>query len=479
MGITIVGLGPGNGRLLTRDAWDLLSTAERVYFRTLRHPAVDDLPLTVERISFDELYEHADNFEAVYEGIVAQLLALGAQEEIIYAVPGHPFIAESTVTRLVQWADEAGIPVRVVAGLSYVELCCTAVKVDGIEGLQLFDAIELTQYHYPPVNPDFPLLLGQVYSRLLASDLKALLSRVYPEEHTVQLIHAAGNDDELVEQIALYEIDRSDKISHLTSLYVPPLPQLSTLSGLAETVAILRSPEGCPWDQEQTPQSMRSGFLEEACEVLTALDEEDEDGVREELGDMLYHIVMQTEMASEDEAFRLTDVIAEIDAKLKRRHPHVWGDIEVADSDEVVVNWEAIKQQEKPQKPATLFDNISPALPALARSQKIQDRARKVGFDWPDVSGVYEKVSEEIAELQEAQSPDEKMAELGDLLFVIANLAKWLGVDAETALREANMKFMRRFNGVERLAQEHGTEISSLSLLELDQLWEEVKRLEN
>jgi tetrapyrrole methylase family protein/MazG family protein len=351
--------------------------------------------------------------------------------------------------------------------------------VDGIEGLQLFDAIELIQYHHPPVNPDFPLLLGQVYSRLLASDLKALLSRVYPEEHMVHLIHGAGNEDELVEQIALYEIDRSDAISHLTSLYLPPLPHLSTLAGLADTVAILRSPDGCPWDQEQTPQSMRGGFLEEACEVLTAIDEEDTAGIREELGDLLYHIVMQTEMASEEEAFRLTDVIAGIDAKLKRRHPHVWGDVSVAGSNEVVVNWEAIKQQEKPQKPASLFDNISPVLPALARSQKIQERARKVGFDWPEISGVYEKLAEEIAELQAAQSPKEQTAELGDLLFVAANLAKWLDVDAETALREANLKFIRRFEKVGQLAEERGVEISKLSLAELDRLWSEVKQHEN
>ena len=479
MGIMIVGLGPGNGRLLTREAWELLSAAHRVYFRTLRHPAVADLPDHVQRSSFDDLYDRAESFEQVYQGIVDQLLTLAAEEDIIYAVPGHPFIAESTVTRLVQLAGEQGIPVRVVAGLSYVELCLTAVKVDGIEGLQLFDAIELIQHHYPPVNPDFPLLLGQVYSRLLASDLKALLSRVYPEEHMVQLIHAAGNEDELVEQVALYEIDRSDEINHLTSLYVPPLPHLSTLAGLADTVAVLRSPDGCPWDQEQTPQSMRAGFLEEACEVLTAVDEEDTEGIREELGDMLYHIVMQAEMAAEEEVFRLTDVIAGIDAKLKRRHPHVWGDVSVADSNEVVVNWEAIKQQEKPQKPALLFDNISPALPALARSQKIQERARKVGFDWPEISGVYEKLAEEIAELQEAQSPEEKTAELGDLLFVAANLAKWLGVDAETALREANLKFVRRFAKVEQLAQERGAEISKLSLAELDKLWEEVKRHEN
>lgn len=479
MGITIVGLGPGNGRLLTREAWELLSNSERVYFRTLRHPTVADLPAHIERISFDDIYDRAERFELVYAEIVDKLLALGKDTDIVYAVPGHPFIAESTVTRLVQAAEAQQIPVRVVAGLSYVELCLTAVKVDGIEGLQLFDAIELTEYLYPPVNPDFPLLLGQVYSRLLASDLKFVLSRVYPEEHQVELIHSAGNDDEVVEKVHLYEIDHSDKINHLTSLYVSPLPQISTLTGLAETVAILRSPEGCPWDQEQTAKSMRSGLLEEVCEVLSAIDEDDEDGIREEMGDVLYHLVMQAEMAAEEEAFRLTDVIAGIDAKLKYRHPHVWGDVEVADSDEVVVNWEQLKKLEKPQKPSSLFDNISLALPALARSQKIQSKAKQVGFDWPNISGVYDKVHEEIDELKQADSHAEKAAELGDLLFVVANLAKWLDIDAESALREANLKFIRRFGQVESLASGRGLQIAQMSLEQLDVLWNEVKALED
>ena len=479
MGITIVGLGPGNGRLLTREAWEILTSSERVYFRTLRHPTVADLPDSIEKISFDEIYNRAEQFELVYAEIVDTLVSLGQNEDIIYAVPGHPFIAESTVTRLVEAAEAIALPVRVIAGLSYVELCLTAVKVDGIEGLQLFDAIELTEYHYPPVNPDFPLLLGQVYSRMLASDLKFTLSRVYPEEHLVQLIHSAGNEDEVVEQIHLYEIDHSDKINHLTSLYVPPLPHIATLAGLAETVAILRSPDGCPWDQEQTSKSLRSGFLEEVCEVLSAIDEEDEDGVREELGDVLYHLVMQTELAAEEEVYRLTDVIAGIDAKLKYRHPHVWGDVEVADSDEVVSNWEQLKAQEKPNKPESIFDNISLALPALARSQKIQYKAKKVGFDWPNISGVYEKVIEEVEELKNATTQAEKTAELGDLLFVLANLAKWLDIDAESALREANLKFIRRFTEVEALASDRGLAVEKLNLDELDSLWNEVKAKED
>jgi len=403
------------------------------------------------------------------------LLQLAQREDVIYAVPGHPFVGESTVTRLVAQAEAARVSVEIVAGLSFVEPCLTAVRQDGMDGVQIFDAIELAQYLHPPVNPDFPLLLGQVYSRMLASELKMVLTAVYPDEHPVTLIHQAGDDNQLVEQIALYEIDRSDKVNHLTSLFVPPLPNPSSLANLAETVAILRSPDGCPWDQEQTHQSLRGDFLEEASEVLAALDENDMDGLREELGDVFYHLIMQIQMASEAEEFRLTDVLANIDAKLKYRHPHVWGDWQVRDSEEVIQNWEMLKAKEKAGRSNSLVDNIPHALPALARSQKLQTRVRQVGFDWPEINGVYEKVQEEIAELREAVSPEHQAEELGDLLFVVVNLAKWLDIDAESALREANAKFSRRFQALEELAKARKLALAEMDLDSLEALWQEVK----
>lgn len=475
MGITVVGLGPGNGRFLTRAAWEALSQAEIVYVRTARHPAVADLPAGVRRHSFDHIYDAADSFETVYKTIVAELLELGQAGDVIYAVPGHPFVGESTVTRLVATAKEAGIPVEIVAGLSFVEPCLTAVSQDGMDGVQIFDAIELSQYLYPPVNPDFPLLLGQVYSRMLASELKLVLTAVYPDEHPVTLIHRAGDDNQAVEQIPLYAIDRSDEVSHLTSLFLPPLLHPSSLNALAETVAILRSPDGCPWDQEQTPQSLRAGFLEESSEVLAALDADDMNELREELGDVLYHLVMQTQMASETEAFRLKDVIAGIDAKLKYRHPHVWGDWQVSNSEEVIQNWEMLKAREKSERSNSLVDHIPETLPALARSQKLQARVRQVGFDWPNIAGVYEKVQEEIAELRLAVSAEHRAEELGDLLFVVVNLANWLDIDAESALREANLKFSRRFRAVEKLAAARNLNLAEMSLDDLEALWQEVK----
>src|SRR5690606_32763037 len=173
-------------------------------------------------------------------------------------------------------------------------------------------------------------------SRWMANDLKLTLMAVYPDDHIVTLVHGAGLPEQRLETVPLYEIDRSDHIDTLTTLYVPPLPQSASLQALAETAAILRSPEGCPWDREQTPQSLRSGFLEEAAEVLEALDAEDPDALQEEMGDLLLHIAMQAQMARDEELFRLSDVLAGIDAKIHRRPPHVWGARQVADTEDGV-----------------------------------------------------------------------------------------------------------------------------------------------
>jgi tetrapyrrole methylase family protein / MazG family protein len=476
MAITIVGLGPGDGRLLTRAAWDVLSNAAAVYLRTGRHPAVADLPATVTRHTFDHLYETADSFTTVYQTIIDQLLQQASQQAIIYAVPGHPYVGEATVSGLITAAREAGIPVTLVDGLSFVEPTLAAAQIDALDGLQIFDALELVNYHYPPLNPDCPLLLGQVYSRLIASELKLTLMAVYPDDHPTQLIHAAGTPEQIIEPLPLYAIDRSEHIDHLTSLYLPPLPQASGLSSLAETVAVLRSPEGCPWDREQTPQTLRAGLLEEAIEVLTALDEDDPDALCEELGDLLLHVVMQAQMAAEAEEFKLTDVIAGIEAKLKRRHPHVWGDWQVADTGEVLRNWDQIKRAEKgAERPSSLLTNVPDLLPALAQSQKIQSKVAKIGFDWPEIDGVWGKLAEEIEELQTAVTPEERTAELGDILFVLVNLARWLGIDAESSLRQTNLRFTRRFQHIEQLAAGRGLDLNQLDIDQLELLWDEAK----
>lgn len=483
MGITVIGLGPGDGRYLTRDAWETIVQAKEIWLRTARHPAVDDLPADLVQHSFDHLYEQSADFEDVYNAITTQLIALGKEKEIVYAVPGHPHVGESTVTRLQVAASEHQVPLRFIAGLSFIEPCLSAAGIDGMEGLQVHDALDVASMDYPRVNPDFPLLLGQVYSRLVASDLKEILTAVYPDEHPVILIHGAGSVDETVERVCLYEIDHSEHTSHLTSLYVTPLPAKSDMSAFAEIIATLRGPDGCPWDIKQTPQSMRDGFLEEMAEVLDALDREDEENLREELGDLLLHIVMQAQMAAEDGLFNLSDVISGIYAKIIRRHPHVWGTTTVDGAEDVVQNWESIKAKEKVAKGEgaseieSTLDNIPTTLPALARSQKIQKRVRKVGFDWQDIEGVYDKLQEEVAEVRAAETEAHQLEEVGDLLFITVNLAKWLGLDAEIALREANLKFERRFRELERLAHHQDMVLTNLNEDQLIGLWDKAKEI--
>ncbi len=478
MAITIVGLGPGDASLTTRQAWHLLTSAPEIWVRTIRHPAVADLPADTTIHSFDAIYDSAADFSAVYQTIAQQVLELGRTADIVYAVPGNPFVGEATVQTVIQAAREQAVPVYLVAGLSFVEPTLAAVQVDALDGLQLFDAIALGGYLYPPINPDVPVLLGQVYSRMLANDLKLALLAIYPPDQEVVLVHHAGQADELIERVPLHAVDHSTHIDHLTSLYIPALPIKAGLSTLAETVAVLRSPEGCPWDQEQTPQSMREGFLEEAYEVMAALDADDTDNLREELGDLLYHIVMQAQMAAEAEQFTLTDVVAGIEAKLKRRHPHVWGDWEVSDTAQVLLNWEKLKQKEKADSgaaPTSVLDNIPLVLPALVRSEKIQAKVAKQGFDWPSVAGVYDKMAEEIEEVRTAGSAAEQSAELGDLLFAVVNLARWHDVDAEVALREANNRFSRRYRLVEQFAAVRGLTLANLDINELEALWQEAK----
>jgi len=480
--ITIVGLGPGDPRHLTLEAWEVLRTAPEIWLRTARHPTVEGLPPETPRHAFDDLYEEAEDFSRVYGAIVERLLELGQRPEgVVYAVPGHPRVGEATVERVLEEAERAGVETRVVEGLSFVESTLTALGIDALDGLQVLDAIDLSRHHHPPLNPDVPALIGQLYNRPLAAAVKLTLMNQYPDEHEVALVHAAGTHEQRVVRLLLYQLDRrrvADPLpTHLTSLYVPPLLDVTSFEGFQETVAYLRAPEGCPWDREQTHESLRAGLLEEAYESVAAIDRGDLDGLREELGDLLLQIVLHTQIATEGGTFKMPEVIAAIDAKLKYRHPHVWGELAVEDTGEVLHNWEALKREEKGER-ESILEGVPRALPALQQAHTYGQRVARVGFDWPDVDGVVAKVHEEIAELKRAATTERQEAELGDLLFAVANWARWLGVDPETALRKANARFARRFAHLERTAEEQGVDVADLTIAELDAFWEQAKESE-
>jgi len=476
MSITILGLGPGNPAHLTREAWQVLQEADEVYLRTRLHPTVTALPSHLVLHSFDALYEEKTGFAGVYEEIAARVLTLAERPQgVIYAVPGHPLVGEASVQRILALAPQRGLEVRIVEGLSFVEPVLTCLGLDALDGLQLVDATELAALYHPPVNPDRPTLVGQLYGRHLASDVKLTLLNLFPADHPVVLVRGAGTAEEKVTPLPLCELDRHDEIDHLTTLYLPPLPQASSLESFQNTIAHLRAPDGCPWDREQTHQTLRPTLLEETYEVLTALDADDMGALCEELGDLLLQILLHAQIAVEEGDFSLAQVIEKINAKIVRRHPHVFGDVMVSGTDEVLHNWEKIKRKERGEVGGSMLDDVPPALPALAQAQSYQRRVAGVGFDWPDVEGVMAKVAEEVTELRRASDAAEREKELGDLLFSLVNLARWLGVDAESALRAANARFARRFAAMEDLCRQRGLHLTDLSLAELDALWEEVK----
>jgi tetrapyrrole methylase family protein/MazG family protein len=479
MTITLLGLGPGDAKLLTRQAWQFLENASEIYLRTSQHPAVAGLPSHLSIISFDEYYEESESFEDVYIRIVDRIIELGKRPEgVIYAVPGHPMIAETTGPEITRRAAECGIQVRIIDALSFIEPVFSAIGLDPFPHTALIDALELGMAHHPPFPPDAPVLIAQIYSSHIASEVKLTLMNLYPDEHPVKLIHRAGMDDQVIEDLPLYEIDRSPHIELQTVLYLPPLGEYTSFEALQEITAHLRAPEGCPWDQEQTVQSLRPDLLEEAYEALAAIDAEDPAKMREEFGDLLLMVAMLTQINSEDGEFNSAAVVHGINTKLIRRHPHVFGDLDVTGVGDVLKNWELIKAGERASNGESdkgLLDGVSIVLPALSQAQEYQARATRVGFDWPEIEGVIDKVCEEIEELRRAQDDAERSAELGDLFFAVVNLARWMKIDAETALREANARFKKRFSYIEDKAGQRGQTLSEMGLDALDALWNEAK----
>ena len=250
------------------------------------------------------------------------------------------------------------------------------------------------------------------------------------------------------------------------------LDQFNTLVGI---IARLRAPDGCPWDRKQTHASLRENLLEECYEVLEALDEGDSSRLCDELGDLLMQIIFHAQIATEAGEFKLGDVLRSINAKLIHRHPHIFGTIKVKSAEEVTQNWQDLKREER-EADTSLLDSVPRQMPALGYSQEIQHRAAQAGFDWEDVDGVIDKLVEEVSEFKGAESQEHRAREFGDLLFTLANIGRRLGIDLETALREANRRFYKRFTYMEELCRQRGLDFAKLSFAEQNALWEEAKR---
>ena len=251
----------------------------------------------------------------------------------------------------------------------------------------------------------------------------------------------------------------------------------STFDGLLELVAHLRGSEGCPWDREQTRGSMKRFLLEECYELLEAIDGGEAGRLAEELGDVLFNLAFQVHLGKEEGTLSQEKVFAAVIEKLVRRHPHVFGDVRADSAREVEERWDELKRAERGHIEASILDGVPKELPALAHAQSLQERAARAGFDWEDAQGVVDKVGEEVLELQRAESAEERESELGDILFSMVNLGRWLAIDTEGALRKADARFRKRYALMEKLSKERGTSFEAMDMDEKEALWQEAKRL--
>jgi MazG family protein len=477
--ITIVGLGPGSEDELTLGALKALKQESgSILLRTDKHKVVYFLKEQgIVYSTMDDLYEKYDSFDDVYRAMVKRVIEFAENGDVILGVPGHPMVGERLVLELLAELDSKVYDINIIPGISQADAVTALVKKAGIQGLKIIMAPEI-EGTYP--DPRLVTIILNVYNSLVASEVKLRLLRAYPAELEVYISRQKEDGELECKKVLLYEMDRLEAFDHTTCVYIPSI-EMEKLENydfyhLLEIMEKLRSPGGCPWDREQTHKTLKQNLIEEAYEVLEAIDLEDSDKIIEELGDLLLQVVFHSQIAKECGEFDIADVTTRICRKLIERHPHIFGNVKADTAEQVITNWEAIKKKEKGLKNHTqVLRDIPKNLPALMRGYKVQKKAALVGFDWDCVEDAMKKVDEELEELKSVyltQDNDKIAEELGDLIFAIVNVARFLKVEPELALGATIDKFIRRFEYIENNADQP---LEKMTLAEMDILWNKAK----
>lgn len=479
--IKIVGLGPGAKEALTIGTIMELENNKNVFLRTEKHPTVDYLrEKNIEFNTYDNVYDTMESFDEVYENIANDLVKKHNEfGDLIYAVPGHPLVAERSVFNLVDLCKKNNIEYKVIPAVSFIDAMMESLMIDPIEGLKVIDAFDINNQI---LDKRIGTVITQVYNPLIASEVKLKLLEQYNDDTEIFYVRAAGIEgQESIRKIPIFELDMQEDIDYLTSIYIPKdLNNKKDFNDLLDIIETLRGENGCPWDREQTHESLKKALIEESYEVIDAIDQEDDDSLIEELGDVLLQVVFHASIGKEDGYFDIGDVIKGICDKMISRHPHVFGESAALDSsNQVLDRWDQLKKAEKGYE--TLSDEmngVTKGLPSLLRAHKIQNKAKKVGFDFTDVSEAINKLNEEINEVLDVYKTENKAKikdEVGDLLFSCVNVARLLEVDEEIALNSTIDKFVKRFSYIEECAKNKGIKINDLTLEEMNSLWEESK----
>jgi len=478
--INIIGLGPGSKESITLGTIDSLKTVDKVFLRTEKHPTVEYInKLGIVYETFDEKYETGESFDEVYNSIAKSLIDdSNNYSDIIYAVPGHPLVAEKSVNILIKLCKENNIEFKIVPAVSFVDALMESLLLDPVEGLKIIDAFDIKNQ---VMDKRIGTVITQVYDKFIASEVKLNLMNYYKDDTEIFFVRAAGIEGlEEIRKIPLYELDRQHNIDHLTSVYIPKVSNNNyDFMDLLDIMDKLRGEEGCPWDKEQTHTSLKKYLIEESYEVIEAIDNKDVDMLIEELGDVLLQVVFHSQIGKEDGFFEIKDVIQSICDKMINRHPHVFSDLEINNSNEVLENWDKIKSIEQGNKTYTdSIRHIAKTLPALMRADKVQKKAAKVGFDWDNIEDAMKKIIEEYKEIEDVYKSKNKvkiLEEIGDLLFSVVNVARFLDIDPENALNYSIDKFINRFQYIENESISMGRNLDNMSLEEMDELWKKAK----
>jgi tetrapyrrole methylase family protein/MazG family protein len=350
-------------------------------------------------------------------------------------------------------------------------------------GLKLIYGSEIAGRHSLLHLPDENAIYEFKDDSINFSSLVKLIFLIYSPNYQITLIDDQLEGSSDLKTVFVKDIEKSVKDFHYGYVLFRADPSSRSLLPFVELIAHLRSPEGCPWDRKQTHETLRTNILEETYEVLEAIDNGNFASLEEELGDLLLQIILHSQLANESEKFNIYDVIRGIHNKIVSRHPHVFSDWDAKDASTVIKNWEILKSEERikkePVERQSLLESVPKNLPALSLAQKYQERAARVGFDWPEIAPVIEKIQEEISEFVYAPDTASKESELGDLLFALVNLIRWYGFDAESLLRQMNQRFLKRFNFIERSVAGQGRKMTDLTLEEMDEIWEQAKLTES